>query len=72
VGLAIIAWRLCNASGQPAQCIVNERDRRWQVIVREGPRIVLAERCESDDVAFERANEIWRTMVEQGWTEPAP
>lgn len=54
----------------PAQCVITERDGRWLLIVRQGRDIVLSERCASDDAALARANEIWRVMVEQGWTEP--
>jgi hypothetical protein len=70
VGLSLTAWRLSDATGQLAQCIVNERDRRWQLIVRQGQQIVLTERCASDDEAFARATEIWKAMIAQGWTQP--
>ena len=70
MGLSVTAWRLSDVMGRCAQCIISERDGRWHLIVRQGPTITLAERCRSDDAAFERANEIWMVMVDQGWTEP--
>jgi hypothetical protein len=70
VGLAVTAWRLIDATGRQARCIVSERDGRWHLLIEEGPTITVAERCASDDAAFDRANEIWQTLVAQGWTEP--
>ena len=67
---SVTAWRLADPTGRPAQCVISERDGRWLLIVRQGSTIVIAERCRNDDAAFDRANEIWYAMVEQGWTEP--
>ena len=65
------AWRLTNPFGCPAQCVITERDGRWQLVVREGASIMFAERCHTDDDALNRAMEIWQVMKEQGWTEPS-
>ena len=70
MGLSVIAWRLADTLGRPAQCIISERDGRWHLIVRHGSKIMIAERCATDDAALKRANEIWQVMVEQGWSEP--
>jgi hypothetical protein len=59
-----------NRSGLPTNCTINERDGRWQLIINEGHTVVLTERCASDDAALTRANQIWKVMVENGWTEP--
>ena len=70
VSLTVTVWRLSDPVGQPAYCVISERDGRWHVIVRHGRQIMIAERCPTDDAAFDRANEVWQAMVEQGWTEP--
>ena len=69
MSLAVTAWRLVK-SGQRATCIVSQRDGRWQVMVEEGKRVTIAERCASDDAAFERANQIWKVLADHGWAEP--
>jgi hypothetical protein len=51
--------------------VISERDGRWHVVVQHGRRILLAERCPTDDAALDRANEVWQALVEQGWTEPS-
>ena len=70
-GLTVTAWRLADRLGTRAQCVISERDGRWHVMVQHGRRILVAERCPSDDAALDRANEIWQVLVEQGWTEPS-
>jgi hypothetical protein len=70
VSLTVTAWRLWDPAGKPAQCVISERDGRWQLIVRHGSDIVLSERYSNDDAALTRANEVWSAMVEQGWVEP--
>jgi hypothetical protein len=69
MSLAVTAWRLARGD-ERATCIVSQRDGRWHVTVEEGKRVTIAERCPSDDAAFARADEIWRVLTEQGWTEP--
>ena len=71
MALVLTAWRLTDPLGRPAQCVISERDGRWHLVVREGESIVFAERCQTDDAALNRANEIWTVMKEQGWTEPS-
>lgn len=69
MSLAVTAWRLSRGE-ERATCIVSQRDGRWHVTVEEGKRVTIAERCSSDDAAFARADEIWRVLTDQGWTEP--
>lgn len=68
--MRVTAWRLVDRSGKPSHCTISERDGRWQLIINEGPMVVLTERCASDDAALIRANQIWKVMTENGWTEP--
>ena len=70
MGIVVTAWRLGHPGGRRAECTVSERDGRWQLIVHEGRRTTLTQRCESDEAALARADEIWKAMVAQGWTEP--
>ena len=71
MSLTVTAWRLADSRGLPAQCLVSERDGRWQLLIWYRGSLILWERCPTDDVALERACNIWQAMVEQGWTEPA-
>jgi hypothetical protein len=50
--------------------VLAERDQRWQLVVQRGREMLIAERHATDDAALERANEIWQTYRELGWTEP--
>ncbi|HEX5109822.1 MAG TPA: hypothetical protein VFV95_15325 [Vicinamibacterales bacterium] len=70
MGLSATVWRLTDARGRLAQCIISERDGRWHLMVRQGTKILIAERCPSDDAALMRANEILDTLKERGWIEP--
>jgi len=70
VSLSVTAWRLTDRSGTPTNCVISERDGRWHLIVRRGSDVVFSERCGTDDAALVRANEIWRVLRDQGWTEP--
>jgi len=70
VSLAVTVWRLRDPSGRQAACVVAERDQRWQLIVQRGREMLIAERHSTDDAALARANEIWQTYREMGWTEP--
>jgi hypothetical protein len=70
VSLAVTVWRLRDPSGRQAACVVAERDQRWQLVVQRGREMLIAERHASDDSALARANEIWQTYRELGWTEP--
>jgi hypothetical protein len=70
VSLAVTVWRLRDPSGRQAACIVAERDQRWQLVVQRGREMLIAERHSTDDSALARANEIWQTYRELGWTEP--
>jgi hypothetical protein len=68
--LAVTVWRLRDPGGRPATCIVAGRGERWDVLVRRGRELLIAERHFTDDAALGRANEIWQTYRELGWTEP--
>ena len=68
--LSVTTWRLTRLGNEQAECRVTAREGYWDLEVREGRRITIAERCASDDAAMERATEIWRVLTEQGWTEP--
>lgn len=70
VSLAVTVWRLRDPSGRHAACVLAERDQRWQLVVQRGREMLIAERHSSDDSALARANEIWQTFRELGWTEP--
>jgi hypothetical protein len=63
-------WRLQDPQHQTVQCTISDRGGRWQLVVRRGTRLFLAERWPSDDAALDRAHEIWMVLIEQGWTEP--
>jgi hypothetical protein len=69
VSLSVTAWRLADAMGRAAQCVISERDGRWMLMVQRGREIMLSERWPTDDAALDRANHIWAVMVKQGWTE---
>jgi DNA polymerase IIIc chi subunit len=70
VSLSVTVWRLRDPSGHETSCVVSERDQRWQLVVQRGRDMLIAERHPSDDSALARANEIWQTYRELGWTEP--
>ena len=70
VSLAVTVWRLRDPAGRHAACVLAERDQRWQLVVQRGREMLIAERHSSDDSALARANEIWQTFRELGWTEP--
>ena len=70
--MRVTAWRLVDPTGRLTECEVNERDRRWQVVIHKGHDIVTSERCASDDAALARADELWRDLRAQGWTDVPP
>ena len=70
MSLAVTVWRLRDPSGRSTSCVLAERDQRWQLVVQRGREMLIAERHATDDAALERANEIWQTYRELGWTEP--
>ena len=67
-GLMVTAWRLSDTSGRPAQCVISERDGRWQLVIQHGARLMLVEHCDTDDAALVRSTEIWQVLRKQGWT----
>ena len=68
--VAVTVWRLRDPGGHPATCTVAGRNHRWDVLVRRGGALLIAERYPTDDEALGRVNEIWQTYRELGWTEP--
>ena len=69
LGLAVTVWRLSDPVGRAASCVVAEREERWDLLVRRGRELLIAEQHSSDDAALLRANEIWQAYRELGWTE---
>jgi hypothetical protein len=70
LSLTVTAWRLADGAGLVAQCLINERDRRWHLIVRRGREVIFSERCPTEDAALSRSTEIWHALVAKGWSEP--
>ena len=64
-----IAWTLwaSSARGRSARCAVVEECSHWDVIIWNGPSIVLWERLGTEAVAKERSDEYWSLMVSRGW-----
>jgi hypothetical protein len=69
MSLSVTAWRLIDPAGTLAQCLINERDGRWHLVVCRGHEVIFGERCATDEGALARANEIWSVLIEHGWTE---
>jgi hypothetical protein len=72
MSMTFTVWRLQDGHQQPAHCTVGERGGEWELIVRRGHNIFLCERCNNEDLALERSNELWDLLLEQGWTERRP
>lgn len=68
MSLTLTVWRLTDLNGCPARCLVSERDGRWQVLVWHKTSIVFWQRCDTDDEALARADELWRVLVQHGWS----
>jgi hypothetical protein len=68
--LTITAWRLADWNGHSASCLISERDRRWQMLVWHKTSIVYWEPYDTDDAALSRAEDLWRTLLELGWSCP--
>ena len=66
------AWILeaTSARRRSARCALLEDGRHWDVIVWNGPSIVLWERVDTEEIARARSDEYWSLMVSHGW-EPA-
>ena len=69
MSLCVTVWRLLDSSGNESQCVVQDSQGRWQLIVREGRRVVYSERCDTDDAALDRADDLWYVLLEEGWTQ---
>jgi hypothetical protein len=67
--LVVTAWRLHDPDGEMARCTIGASKGRWQLIVYRGAELFVMEDHLRDDGAFDRALEIWSTLVDQGWTE---
>ena len=67
---AITAWMLAGPRGRPSRCLIKEADGRSDVIVWNGPSIVLWERCATAAEASRRADELWTMLVAHGRVPP--
>jgi hypothetical protein len=67
----IAVWTLVNPSGRPARCLLSRCNGHRDVIVWNGPSIVLWERCHSEEEADRRADELWSVLVASGWSPGA-
>ena len=67
---ATTTWRLVRPNGRPSRCLLSEIAGHTDVIVWNGPSIVLWERHQSLAEARHRADELWTVLVAYG-CEPA-
>lgn len=69
----VTAWRLSADATRrrSARCLLVDRSGHWDVIVWNGPSIVLWERVETERIARARADEYWALMVSHGWLPAA-
>lgn len=67
---ATTTWRLVRPNGRPSRCLLSEIAGHTDVIVWNGPSIVLWERHQSLADARHRADELWTVLVAYG-CEPA-
>jgi hypothetical protein len=61
------AWRLADARGRYAQCVLSDRDSRWQLVLWLGASIVGWEAHATPDAVNYRAGELWSILVRNGW-----
>ena len=64
------AWRMVRPNGRPSRCLVSRISGFFDVIVWNGPSIVLWERFHTATEAQGRTNELWTMLVAHG-CEPA-
>lgn len=63
------AWNLTR-DRRPSRCLISETDGGWDVIVWNGPSIVLWERQPTAEAASARADELWTVLVAYGAAPP--
>jgi hypothetical protein len=68
---AISAWKLIRPNGRPTRCLLSVVNGYCDVIVWNGPSIVLWERHRRTDDAARRADELWTILVAYG-CQPMP
>jgi hypothetical protein len=66
----VTAWTLAGPQGRVSRCLIKPADGRRDVIVWNGPSIVLWERCASEEAAHFRADELWTLLVAHAWVPP--
>jgi hypothetical protein len=64
------AWKMVRPNGRPSRCLVSRISGFADVVVWNGPSIVLWERFHSAAEAYGRADELWTMLVAHG-CEPA-
>lgn len=70
VAAATTAWRLVRPDGRPTRCLLSEISSHHDVVVWNGPSIVVWERYPTATEARGRADELWTVLVAHG-CEPA-
>ena len=66
----ITAWNLAGSRGRTSRCLIKDAGGRADVIVWNGPSIVLWERCPTHRDAETRADELWTLLVAHGAVPP--
>ena len=67
---ATSAWKLIRPNGRPTRCLLSAINGHCDVIVWNGPSIVLWERHHGRDNAGRRADELWTMLVAYGCQPP--
>lgn len=60
------AWRMVRPNGRPTRCVVSHISGHHDVVVWNGPSIVLWERYQTAGDAQRRADELWTMLVAHG------
>ena len=60
------AWRMVRPNGRPSRCLVSKINGHHDVIVWNGPSIVLWERFHTATEAQNRTDELWTMLVAHG------
>jgi hypothetical protein len=69
LGPTLTVWTLWAGSARKrsARCALLEDCGHWDVVVWNGPSIVLWERVDTEEIARARSDEYWSLMVSRGW-----
>src|SRR5688572_20429821 len=60
------AWRMVRPNGRPSRCLISKINGHHDVVVWNGPSIVLWERFHTAEEAQGRADELWTMLVAHG------